>query len=77
MSYLSRLLVSSPPLGDWPVSLSLCRYLADLMDHGELIRNIVVAGHLHHGKVCGCCWSEGAVCMCKCVSSSFVKFTSQ
>ena len=36
------------------------------MDHGELIRNIVVAGHLHHGKVCGC-WREGAVCMCKCM----------
>ena len=28
-----------------------CRYLADLMDNSELIRNIALAGHLHTGKV--------------------------
>lgn len=27
-------------------------FLADLMDSPDLIRNIVVCGHLHHGKVC-------------------------
>uniref|UniRef100_H2YSS5 116 kDa U5 small nuclear ribonucleoprotein component n=1 Tax=Ciona savignyi TaxID=51511 RepID=H2YSS5_CIOSA len=30
-------------------------YLADMMDSPELIRNISVIGHLHHGKVCLCC----------------------
>ncbi|CAF4448637.1 unnamed protein product, partial [Rotaria magnacalcarata] len=25
-------------------------YLADLMDSPELLRNIAIAGHLHHGK---------------------------
>ena len=34
------------------------------MDHGELIRNVVVAGHLHHGKVRG---REGVWCACVCV----------
>ena len=28
------------------------RFLADLMDSPELIRNVAIAGHLHHGKVC-------------------------
>ena len=27
------------------------RFLADLMDSGDLIRNVVLCGHLHHGKV--------------------------
>ena len=27
------------------------RFLADLMDSPELIRNITLCGHLHHGKV--------------------------
>ncbi|VDP74694.1 unnamed protein product [Schistosoma curassoni] len=27
-------------------------FLADLMDCPELIRNVVLCGHLHHGKVC-------------------------
>ena len=28
-----------------------CRFLADLMDNAELVRNVAIAGHLHHGKV--------------------------
>ena len=28
------------------------RFLTDLMDQADLIRNVVLAGHLHHGKVC-------------------------
>lgn len=32
-------------------STLFARYLADLMDNGELIRNVALAGHLHHGKV--------------------------
>ena len=31
--------------------LSLGRFLADLMDGPELIRNVTLCGHLHHGKV--------------------------
>ena len=27
------------------------RFLADLMDTPELIRNVTLCGHLHHGKV--------------------------
>lgn len=27
------------------------RFLADLMDTPELIRNVAICGHLHHGKV--------------------------
>lgn len=27
------------------------RFLADLMDSSELIRNVTLCGHLHHGKV--------------------------
>lgn len=30
---------------------SLGRFLADLMDGPELIRNVTLCGHLHHGKV--------------------------
>lgn len=26
------------------------RYMADLMNHPDLIRNIAIVGHLHHGK---------------------------
>lgn len=29
---------------------TLCRYMSDLMNHPDLIRNIAVVGHLHHGK---------------------------
>lgn len=33
-------------------SLSLLlRFLADLMDSPQLIRNVAIVGHLHHGKV--------------------------
>lgn len=28
-----------------------CSFLADLMDNSELIRNVTLCGHLHHGKV--------------------------
>ena len=38
------------------------RYLADLMDSAELIRNVALVGHLHCGKVCSCV--EVAVCVC-------------
>lgn len=31
-----------------------CRFLADLMDSSELIRNVTLCGHLHHGKVRVC-----------------------
>ena len=27
------------------------RFLTDLMDQADLIRNVVLAGHLYHGKV--------------------------
>ena len=27
-------------------------YLSDLMDCPDLIRNVALVGHLHHGKVC-------------------------
>lgn len=30
-----------------------CSFLADLMDNSELIRNVTLCGHLHHGKVLG------------------------
>ena len=36
---------------DWSLHL-VTRYLADLMDSAELIRNVAIAGHLHCGKVC-------------------------
>lgn len=35
-------------------SPSLTRFLADLMDGPELIRNVTLCGHLHHGKVRVC-----------------------
>ena len=28
------------------------RFLADIMDNPNLIRNVSLVGHLHHGKVC-------------------------
>ncbi|MBN3288485.1 U5S1 protein, partial [Polyodon spathula] len=34
------------------VSSLACRFLADLMDSPELIRNVTLCGHLHHGKTC-------------------------
>ncbi|XP_078572893.1 116 kDa U5 small nuclear ribonucleoprotein component-like [Branchiostoma floridae x Branchiostoma japonicum] len=33
-----------------PLTSYNMEYLADLMDNPELIRNVVLAGHLHHGK---------------------------
>ncbi|CAB3978299.1 116 kDa U5 small nuclear ribonucleo component-like [Paramuricea clavata] len=35
---------------DLPVTTYEIEYLADLMDNTELIRNVALAGHLHHGK---------------------------
>ncbi len=29
----------------------LARFMADIMDSPDLIRNVALAGHLHHGKV--------------------------
>lgn len=44
-------------------SSSLClspsSFLADLMDNSELIRNVTLCGHLHHGKVRDCSTSLG------------------
>lgn len=44
-------------------SSSLClspsSFLADLMDNSELIRNVTLCGHLHHGKVRDCSASLG------------------
>ena len=34
------------------------RYMADIMDSPELIRNVVFCGQLHHGKVGLCCLAE-------------------
>ena len=51
-----------------PFSLSLCPYsfLADLMDNSELIRNVTLCGHLHHGKVSEllATWNRVAVHFC-------------
>ena len=42
------------------ICVHFCRFLADLMDHGDLIRNVAIVGHLHHGKVrMGVCWGRG------------------
>ncbi|XP_046847131.1 116 kDa U5 small nuclear ribonucleoprotein component-like [Xenia sp. Carnegie-2017] len=35
---------------DLPVTTYEIEYLADLMDNTDLIRNVSLAGHLHHGK---------------------------
>lgn len=51
--------ISETPLYDSPLrtlpksffSLSPTSFLADLMDNSELIRNVTLCGHLHHGKV--------------------------
>lgn len=36
---------------DLPETVYDKEYLADLMDCPHLIRNVALAGHLHHGKV--------------------------
>lgn len=46
---ISKLLPKS--LFFFPFSFS---FLADLMDNSELIRNVTLCGHLHHGKVREC-----------------------
>ncbi|EPQ07697.1 116 kDa U5 small nuclear ribonucleoprotein component [Myotis brandtii] len=35
-----------------PVKVYEMDFLADLMDNSELIRNVTLCGHLHHGKTC-------------------------
>ncbi len=35
---------------DLPVTRYEKSFMLDLMDHPSMIRNVVVAGHLHHGK---------------------------
>uniref|UniRef100_G3RB53 116 kDa U5 small nuclear ribonucleoprotein component n=1 Tax=Gorilla gorilla gorilla TaxID=9595 RepID=G3RB53_GORGO len=35
-----------------PVTVYEMDFLADLMDNSELIRNVTLCGHLHHGKTC-------------------------
>uniref|UniRef100_A0A8C4YLG7 116 kDa U5 small nuclear ribonucleoprotein component n=1 Tax=Gopherus evgoodei TaxID=1825980 RepID=A0A8C4YLG7_9SAUR len=37
-----------------PVTVYEMDFLADLMDNSELIRNVTLCGHLHHGKVQTC-----------------------
>ncbi|KRX56036.1 U5 small nuclear ribonucleoprotein component [Trichinella sp. T9] len=37
---------------DLPETVYNKEYLADLMDCSNLIRNVALAGHLHHGKTC-------------------------
>ena len=39
----------------------LCRFLADVMDNADLIRNVALCGHLHHGKVSVSCPHHKAV----------------
>lgn len=36
---------------DLPVTIYEKEYLADMMDTPDLIRNVALCGHLHHGKV--------------------------
>lgn len=45
--------------------LHCCRFLADLMDNPELIRNVALIGHLHHGKVSWGClaWKVHLGCL--------------
>eukprot|EP00105_Crassostrea_gigas_P024906 XP_011445323.1 PREDICTED: 116 kDa U5 small nuclear ribonucleoprotein component-like [Crassostrea gigas] len=38
---------------DLPATSYNMEFLADLMDTPELIRNVTLCGHLHHGKVSG------------------------
>ena len=41
------------------VKYRISRFLADIMDSPELIRNVALCGHLHHGKVTpGCALSN-------------------
>ncbi|XP_013931909.1 PREDICTED: 116 kDa U5 small nuclear ribonucleoprotein component [Thamnophis sirtalis] len=35
-----------------PITVYKMEFLADLMDNSELIRNVTLCGHLHHGKTC-------------------------
>uniref|UniRef100_A0ACB8ET38 U5 small nuclear ribonucleoprotein component n=1 Tax=Sphaerodactylus townsendi TaxID=933632 RepID=A0ACB8ET38_9SAUR len=35
-----------------PLTVYEMDFLADLMDNSELIRNVTLCGHLHHGKTC-------------------------
>uniref|UniRef100_A0A8C5QKV5 116 kDa U5 small nuclear ribonucleoprotein component n=1 Tax=Leptobrachium leishanense TaxID=445787 RepID=A0A8C5QKV5_9ANUR len=35
-----------------PITVYAMDFLADLMDNSELIRNVTLCGHLHHGKTC-------------------------
>ncbi|XP_044152958.1 116 kDa U5 small nuclear ribonucleoprotein component [Bufo gargarizans] len=35
-----------------PATVYAMDFLADLMDNSELIRNVTLCGHLHHGKTC-------------------------
>lgn len=49
---------------DWSLCIST-RYLADLMDSAELIRNVAIAGHLHCGKVCTCTRVEVVPSVCR------------
>ena len=37
---------------EYPRTTYDMEYLADMMDSPDLIRNVSLIGHLHHGKVC-------------------------
>lgn len=73
-----RLEIAGPPLCLPPrgASAIVCflfvfpsSFLADLMDNSELIRNVTLCGHLHHGKVRGCCASWNGISLCTCLTS--------
>lgn len=35
----------------WPrIQLTICRFLLNMTGFPEMIRNVAVVGHLHHGK---------------------------
>lgn len=48
------------------VFLSPFSFLADLMDNSELIRNVTLCGHLHHGKVRELSSACSRVPLCSC-----------
>lgn len=38
------------PVSDAAGRACVCRFIAGLLDHPQLVRNVAIAGHLHHGK---------------------------
>lgn len=48
---IPKTLLHPSPLKTFANFLPPFSFLADLMDNSELIRNVTLCGHLHHGKV--------------------------